>query len=68
MGKNKANPTALLLSSTMLLRHLGLDEQANLIASSIYDVIAEGKHKTGDVGGTTTTTEFTKAVLDKAMA
>jgi isocitrate dehydrogenase (NAD+) len=68
MGKNKANPTALLLSSTMLLRHLGLEEQANLIASSVYDVIAEGNHRTADVGGTTTTTEFTKAVLDKAMA
>lgn len=68
MGKNKANPTALLLSSTMLLRHLGLDEQANQIAKATYDVIADGKHQTADVGGNTSTTEFTQAVIEKAMA
>lgn len=50
-GKNLANPTAMLLSSTMLLRHLGLDTQANLIASSVYDVVKEGKHRTADLGG-----------------
>ncbi|WOO85826.1 Isocitrate dehydrogenase [NAD] subunit 1, mitochondrial [Vanrija pseudolonga] len=66
-GKNKANPTALLLSSTMLLRHLGLEEQANLIASSVYDVISEGKVRTADVGGTQSTTDFTQAVLNKAL-
>ena len=68
MGKNKANPTALLLSSTMLLRHLGLDEQANQIAKATYDVIADGKHQTADVGGNTSTTDFTKAVIEKAIA
>ncbi|KAL1405270.1 isocitrate dehydrogenase (NAD(+)) idh1 [Vanrija albida] len=66
-NKNKANPTALLLSSTMLLRHLGLEEQANLIASSVYDVISEGKVRTADVGGTQSTTDFTQAVLNKAL-
>lgn len=67
MGKNKANPTALLLSSTMLLRHLGLEDQANVLAKSVYDVIAEGKTKTADVGGPASTTDFTKAVLTKAL-
>lgn len=35
----------------MLLRHLGLDNQANLIASAVYDIVKEGKHKTADLGG-----------------
>ena len=41
-GKDQANPTALLLSGTMLLRHLGLDEHANRISKAVYDVIADG--------------------------
>lgn len=54
MGANKANPAAMILSSTMLLRHLGLESQANVIASSVYDVIKEGKIRTADMGGEST--------------
>ncbi|KAL7419316.1 isocitrate dehydrogenase (NAD(+)) idh1 [Cryptotrichosporon argae] len=68
MGTNKANPTALILSSTMLLRHLGLEQQANLIASSTYDVLSEGKTRTADMGGSASTSDFTKAVLGKVLA
>lgn len=68
MGANKANPAAMILSSTMLLRHLGLESQANVIASAVYDVIKEGKIRTADMGGSTSTTEFTKAILNKTMA
>jgi isocitrate dehydrogenase (NAD+) len=64
-GKDQANPTAMLLSGTMLLRHLGLDDHANRISKAIYAVIAEGKYRTRDMGGETTTHEFTKAILDK---
>ena len=38
-GKNKANPTALLLSSTMMLRHMNLINHANLIENAIYAVL-----------------------------
>ena len=41
-GKDQANPTALLLSGAMLLRHLGLDDHANRISNAVYDVIAQG--------------------------
>ena len=51
MGKNKANPIALILSATMMLRHLGLETQANSIASATYDLIADGKVKTADMHG-----------------
>jgi len=64
-GKDQANPTAMLLSGTMLLRHLGLDDHANRISKAIYAVIAEGKYRTRDMGGESTTHEFTRAILDK---
>ncbi|KAG9250331.1 uncharacterized protein F5Z01DRAFT_376270 [Emericellopsis atlantica] len=64
-GKDQANPTAMLLSGTMLLRHLGLDDHANRISKAVYAVIAEGKYRTRDMGGESTTHEFTRAILDK---
>ena len=39
-GKDQANPTAMILSGSMLLRHLGLDEHANRISRAVYDVIS----------------------------
>jgi isocitrate dehydrogenase (NAD+) len=51
MGTNKANPTALILSATMMLRHLNLDLQANAIAKATYDLVSEGKVRTADLGG-----------------
>jgi isocitrate dehydrogenase (NAD+) len=51
MGTNKANPSAMVLSATMMLRHLGLETQANTIASAVYDVISEGKVRTADMRG-----------------
>ncbi|KAL2215674.1 NAD(+)-isocitrate dehydrogenase subunit I [Thermoascus aurantiacus ATCC 26904] len=67
-GKDQANPTAMILSGSMLLRHLGLDEHANRISKAVYDVISEGKTRTRDMGGQATTHEFTRAILDKMEA
>ncbi|CRK30683.1 hypothetical protein BN1708_015830 [Verticillium longisporum] len=64
-GKDQANPTALILSGSMLLRHLGLDDHANRISQAVYAVIADGKVRTRDMGGESTTHEFTRAILDK---
>ncbi|KAK9780875.1 hypothetical protein SCAR479_02061 [Seiridium cardinale] len=67
-GKDQANPTALLLSGSMLLRHLGLDEHANRISKAVYEVISEGhysKTRTRDMGGEATTHQFTRSILDK---
>lgn len=41
-GKDQANPSALILSAAMMLRHLGLDDHANRISQSIYKVIEDG--------------------------
>ncbi|KAK9476889.1 hypothetical protein V1514DRAFT_335476 [Lipomyces japonicus] len=67
-GRNQANPTALLLSGTMLLRHLGLDDHADRISKAVYAVLAEGKIRTPDLHGVNTTSDFTKAVLNKLEA
>ncbi|KAF3635965.1 hypothetical protein FXO37_25698 [Capsicum annuum] len=58
---NLANPTALLLSSVSMLHHLELHDKADSIQDSILRTIAEGKYRTGDLGGTASTTEFTIA-------
>lgn len=63
-GKNLANPTALLLSSVMMLRHLGMTEKADRIHKAIMKTIEDGKYLTGDLGGKATTSDYTKAVCD----
>ena len=42
-GKQLANPTALLLSSIMMLQHMGLNDHASNIQQAIFKVLAEGK-------------------------
>ncbi|KAL9069363.1 MAG: hypothetical protein Q9157_006186 [Trypethelium eluteriae] len=62
-GKGLANPTALLLSSIMMLQHMGLNEHAQKIQQAIFDVLAEGKTITGDLGGKAKTAEYAEAVM-----
>ncbi|KAF2817017.1 isocitrate dehydrogenase subunit 2 mitochondrial precursor [Mytilinidion resinicola] len=65
-GKGLANPTALLLSSIMMLQHMGLNQYADKIQTAIFKVLAEGKTITGDLGGKAKTHEYAEAVV-KAM-
>lgn len=67
-GKNVANPTAMLLSALMMLRHLGEVEAADRIDAALCRVLAERQIRTRDVGGTATTTEFTEAILAELEA
>lgn len=62
-GMNKVNPTALLLSGVLLLRHLKEKEAADRIEKALYDILSEGKVKTYDLGGTAGTTEFADAII-----
>jgi len=61
-GQNKANPTALLLSSVLMLHHLNEDEMAARIMAALWAVLADGSGRTADIGGTATTTQFTDAI------
>jgi len=62
-GKGLANPTALLLSSIMMLDHLGERSAARRIESALEKVYRERMHTTQDVGGKAGTAEFTDAVI-----
>ena len=64
-GKGLANPTALLLSSLMMLRHMNLYEHAEKIEKAALTTIAEGKAITGDLGGKASTNEYTEAIIKK---
>jgi isocitrate dehydrogenase (NAD+) len=62
-GKGIANPTALLMSAILMLRHVGEMEAAARIENALHRVYREGKALTRDVGGTASTAEFTAAVI-----
>lgn len=66
-GEDKANPTALLLSAVMMLRHMQLQEHAHKIESAVLNVIGEQKHLTGDLGGGAKCSEFTAAICEKVQ-
>jgi isocitrate dehydrogenase (NAD+) len=62
-GKGLANPTALLMSANLMLKHLGERSASERIEAALIKVYREGKHVTRDVGGTATTQQFTDAVI-----
>jgi len=62
-GKGLANPTALLMSSILMLDYLGERSAARRIEAALEQVYREGKHTTKDVGGTQGTKEFTEGVI-----
>ncbi|KAI9320416.1 isocitrate dehydrogenase, NAD-dependent [Dichotomocladium elegans] len=67
-GQDKANPTALLLSGIMMLRHMRLVEQADNIQQAVFKTIAEGKALTADLGGRASNTQYTNAVIANLKA
>lgn len=66
-GKGVANPTALLLSAVMMLRHLGEHAIADRISKSVMRVCADGKCLTMDLGGKATTQEFEREVIQASV-
>ena len=62
-GKGLANPTALLQSGIMMLRHLGELEAATRVENALLAVYARTDKRTADLGGTTTTQGFADAVI-----
>merc|ERR1719334_2628051 len=64
-GKDLANPTALLLSSVMMLRYMDLYPHAAKIESAAFEVIKEAKVITGDLGGSAKCSEFTDEIIRK---
>jgi len=62
-GKNVANPTAMLLSAANMLEHASLNQYGDRIRNAVTKVLGDGKVKTKDLGGHSTTRQFTSAVV-----
>ncbi len=62
-GKGIANPTALIQSGVLLLRHIGERAAAERLENGLFEVLGGGEVRTGDLGGTANTREFTDAVV-----
>ena len=66
-GQNIANPTALLQSSILMLRHLNLSSYANQIEKAMMAVYEDGLYLTKDVGGEATLSSFTEQIIEKKI-
>ena len=64
-GKGLANPTALLLSAILMLRHIDEGAAAERVMAALVTVLTEGSVRTRDVGGTASTLEFADAVAEQ---
>ncbi len=62
-GQGIANPTALLQSSILMLRHINERDAAERIEKAMLKVFEEGKVRTRDIGGESKTTEFADAII-----
>ena len=65
-GKGLANPTALLLAAAMMLDHVKLHDKAQRVRQAIDDTLNIDKVRTGDLGGTAGTAEYTRALVKRA--
>ena len=61
-GKGLANPTALVLSASLMLRHIGERDAADRIRKAVNYVLSEGKEVTPDLGGEGTTSSMAEAM------
>lgn len=62
-GRGIANPTALMQTAVLMLKHINEREAADRIQKAVEHVLAEGQVLTRDLGGQATTIEFTEAVI-----
>jgi len=67
-GKGVANPTAMIRSAEMMLRHLGEAAAADAVRDGIREVYAEGTHLTGDLGGSASTERFAAHLAERVAA
>jgi isocitrate dehydrogenase (NAD+) len=67
-GLNVANPTALILSGALMLRHLGYVEAGERVERAVRAVVAEGRVTTHDLGGNAGTSQFADAVIEQLAA
>ena len=64
-GQGIANPTAVLMSGILMLRHLNEMDAADRVEKALMEVFTEGEVRTKDLGGTAKTADFANAIIDK---
>jgi isocitrate dehydrogenase (NAD+) len=67
-GKNRVNPIATIMAASMMLDYLGEKEAAAKIEKALLSVLKEGKVRTADLGGSSTTSEMSDAIASKIKA
>jgi len=67
-GLDKANPTAMILSGALMLRHLGHPAEADGLETALRAVVAEGVATTYDLGGSAGTAAFADAIIERLAA
>ena len=65
MGQEKANPMATVWAASQMMDHFGRPDLGKKILAAIEAVLEEGKYRTPDLGGTSKTSEVTRAILEK---
>ncbi|CAB3227660.1 unnamed protein product [Arctia plantaginis] len=68
VGRNIANPIAMLRASANLLAHINLHSYSRMIKDAINKVLQDGKVRTKDLGGQSTTKDFTNAIIARLGA
>ena len=66
-GKNIVNPIATIMAGKMMLDYLGETAAGSCLEKAVKDVLVEGKIKTYDLGGNSSTTEVADAISDKIV-
>lgn len=64
-GQGEVNPTAMILTSVMMLNYLNETEAARVIEDALIEVLQEGRYVTSDLGGEASTQKMTEAIIRK---
>jgi tartrate dehydrogenase/decarboxylase / D-malate dehydrogenase len=67
-GSGVANPIAMILSGAMMLRHLGELRGAATVERAVETVLADGRVRTPDLGGSSSTMAVAEAIADALTA
>lgn len=66
-GMHKANPSAMFLSISELLRHFSFEKESESILKAVSDTIKSGKTITYDLGGRSSTVEMSKEIISRSQ-
>jgi isocitrate/isopropylmalate dehydrogenase len=67
-GLNRVNPIAMIMSAHMMLDYLGEKEAAVKIEAAVLEVLKEGKIRTADLGGSSTTREMGEEIAERVKS